>query len=270
MSNPSYYHPDAMSFVYCGACVSEAVETPERAKNAYLEIVNAFNRPGVTKWITKTQSELPAGENAKNRILKGIDLEEINGSLPKTLAHRALGIMYPKTWIRSVLSWLFDRDVRHLRSLVFKFIEVEFNNEQERIKGKYKITGKRSPTLFSVIYLGAMSLHLKAAIVKTEGKTGVVLGDIFYDFTKIIDLNPKGRPYRDRNKRYIEAGFKRHSDQKIKQIAFRWYQCRVVHSGIKAFCDTQRLSGKESLIESNVSNEIKECDLAMGYPRGER
>ncbi len=55
-------------------------------------------------------------------------------------------------------------------------------------------------------------------------------------------------------------------DATLDKAAWDWYQCRVVYSSITEYCRQMSLKGID-LDPSNLSNEIKKCDEAVGYPR---
>jgi len=56
----------------------------------------------------------------------------------------------------------------------------------------------------------------------------------------------------------------------LDNVAWRWYQSRVIYSGAEEYCRQLLIDEGETLDPANVSNEIKECDEALGYPRGHK
>ncbi len=63
------------------------------------------------------------------------------------------------------------------------------------------------------------------------------------------------------------AGFRKKADATLLDRAWKWCNSRVVHTGPEAFTRAYYKEEGVYLDPRNVDREIKECDLATGYPR---
>ena len=66
---------------------------------------------------------------------------------------------------------------------------------------------------------------------------------------------------------YKSHGWRLRQDQKIRDMAWSWYHCRVVYSGPEEFCRKYLLETGIELRTENIVKEIALCDDTFGYPR---
>jgi len=65
---------------------------------------------------------------------------------------------------------------------------------------------------------------------------------------------------------FKNSGFHLKHEDTIESTASKWYKCRIVYLGPEEYCLKLALKGEKEY-PSNVSQQIKVCDEAMGYPR---
>lgn len=140
------------------------------------------------------------------------------------------------------------------------FIKIGFNSTQ----GKQKVLPSNASWL--CVAIGLRSLVDFSVdrpdwdtykLVEFSGKT--------YDFTNALDGESRNRKYRRNVDVFQSKGWRLKLDRTIKQAAFRWYQCRVVHKSIEDFLDAEADKGNIKLDLKNIQKEIRVCDEATGY-----
>ena len=147
-----------------------------------------------------------------------------------------------------------------------EFIKVGFNRAPEQEKGIYKITAYNSPSMVTVTLIMALGESRGMKIKKEGGGYFLKMNGKYYDITNFVSPKTNDRGHRLLTKSFKRSGYSLKHGDKVVQVAERWYGCRVTYSGIEEYCD--KMERNEELDPANISNEIKECDEAMGYPRG--
>jgi len=246
-----YYMPESMPLVLCGACLILALEYSKKAKDIYNKIVESYRLPDIKAMFNELDRELT---NPGSDFLKRMQNREYEYMLGK--------------WFDLERDKIKSVDFKYWHGLIYELIRVGFNQESEQDKGIYKIKGERSTTMVNTIMIRSLAQYNHVELVNDKAKKAIKIAGRTYDLTRLIDLQPTTRRYRDHTKAYKKRGYRRHSDEKIAQMAIYWYCSRVMYSGPTEFCNKASINGI-ILDEANVSNEIKECDYAMGYPRGE-
>lgn len=247
-----YYMPESMPLVLCGACLIIALEYSKKAKDIYNQIVESYRLPDIKEMFNELDSQLTKpGSNLIN-CMKNEEYGQIVGK-----------------WFDLERDKIKSVDFKYWHGLINELIRVGFNQESEQDKGIYKIKGESSPTMVNTIMIRSLAQYNHVELVNDKAKKAIKIAGRTYDFTKLIELSSTTRRYRDHTKAYKKAGYKRHQDEKIAQIAAYWYLSRVKYSGPTEFCNEASRNGI-ILDESNVSNEIRQCDYAMGYPRGDK
>jgi hypothetical protein len=152
------------------------------------------------------------------------------------------------------------------KSICDEIIKTGFNTEADQANHEFKITSSNSKTLLIVLYLLAFFESQGLSLKEQNGEYLLKSGGKYHDITNIIEPKTTDRVNRLISKSYKASGYSLHHVDTIVQVAERWYQCRVVHGSIKKYCDSIDQTGIV-LDPYNISNEIKICDKAMGYPR---
>jgi len=91
------------------------------------------------------------------------------------------------------------------------------------------------------------------------------LGDKVLD-ASALDGVFNERLHRKHSKIFKRYGYRLSQDEKLRNMAWYWYQCRVVYSGPEECCIKLQLEG-ENWTSANLVKEIYLCDIATGYPR---
>ena len=279
-----YYPPDAMPLIYCDACIDVVLRKSEQAKKLFDKIIEAFNSPEVREATHKMRDVAPSDQEAL-RIIQGVITKEIAGAnsadqkwLPDKQFVKVLfeKLAFRNLFVRLKLSHVNRKMMKSLGfgdlvKLTEEFVKIGFNNAARRAKGEYKIKPRKpSPDLLIAIIFKAVMRHLGIKEDQGGDKRGFKINGIFHDMTGLLSLDMVGSRNRRKVTQYFkDAGYELKHDAKIEQVAERWYMCRVVYSSLKEYCDKAAEDGNV-LDPANVSREIEECDLAMGYPRNKR
>lgn len=245
-----YYMPESMPLVLCGACLMIALEYSKKVKDIYNQIVESYRLPDIKEMFNELDSQL---KNPGSNLINCMENEEYGQIVGK--------------WFDLERDRIKSVDFKYWHGLINELIRVGFNKESEQDKGIYEIKGESSPTMVNTIMIRSLAQYNHVELVNDKAKKAIKIAGRTYDLTRLIGINPTTRRYRDITKAYKKAGYRRHQDEKIVQIAAYWYGSRVVYSGPMEFCK-QALRNGFILDAANVSNEIRECDYAMGYPRG--
>lgn len=274
-----YLLPEVMPYLYCLGCLVIALKKSGKAKRIYDRIVESYKLPRLKSMFDMLQDMIPSGESMKN-ILK----EE---SAPKVAqAKRELKLWFPdKDSFANVFEKILGsmpeaepplseketmkvvEDLTYWLNQVGDLIQVGFNRESEQARGIYKVTISSSQTLMLVILAMSFAESRGFELTEEDGEYTVKLDGKYYDITNTIAPENTDRGHRLITQGLKEYGYAlKHSD-KIAQVAERWYQSRVVYSGIGEYCNQSAFKGIR-VSYANVSKEIKDCDKAMGYPRG--
>ena len=274
-----YYPPEMMPFALCSACLDVVLEQSEKAEEIYEDIIECCSLPGCQETMDQIGEWIPDNKSIIKELVK-----ESGYDVNKPPNKEGFGISYIRGLMMGGLS-LFKgyahkltpkilrgkrrkRDLTLLLNKIDEFIKVGFNSETDQLNGKYKITIASSPFLFNTICISALSENYRQLLKQWERLKIIEYSGKTYNIADVMNDAVTARLHAYLNKQYKNAGFRLRHDQKLDNIAWRWYQSRVVYSGPEEYCRELLLEKGETLDPANVSNEIKECDEAIGYPRG--
>lgn len=274
-----YYMPETIPFALCNACVNVALKESEKARKLYARVVESCRLPDCQEAMVTLAKKVPSGQRLVDKITDHMQIGKLGKEgesglwLPdggflermKGMMSGYLGVF--KRWVDLKKDEPRSPDFRRLSEAFEEFIRESFNNASELDKGRYKVTAGGSNSLVNVISFRAMGEVRMLSLDRLENAKILRFGKGAYSLAEMNSGRGR-RVQRFMAGQYKRAGYALRHDEKMAQIAWRWYQCRVVHSGPKEFCDWLRRTEKEYLEPDNVSHEIKECDEAMGYPRG--
>jgi len=280
-----YYLPESMPLVLCGACLVVVLLSSEKAREVYGKLVESYRLPGMQVVLSKLETELPRDK------LKAMWHENIEGLRIRRCQEKEGGeSLFPdvdfykgfNVETTGIADWLTRRfeseaesagrsDLEHWWGLVGELIKVGFNRGADQVKGIYKVTAERSSLLVQAIQVRSLGEYKGIELVGEEGVTALRLGARTYDLTELLADSPTTRKHRVQTKSYKQGGYRLRHGDRIARMACLWYYCRVVYSGPEEFCMEvwKRDTDTVKLEASNVSNEIRACDEAIGYPRGE-
>ena len=159
-------------------------------------------------------------------------------------------------------------DLEHWWGLVSELIKVGFNWESDQEKGIHKVTAETSPTLVEAIRDRSLAEFKGIEVMNDETMKGIRIGGKTYDWTKLLADSPTTRAHRARTGAYQGAGYRLKHDKSIVRKACLWYLCRVEYRNPEEYCMAMYEEDVFELYGSNVRNEIRECDEAIGYGRG--
>lgn len=278
-SSGTYYMPETMAFVFCSACIAEALKESKEARDLYERVLESYRLPDCREAMYKLEEEIPSGKKLLDKVGKrvGIDKPKESGeSGPWIPDGKALGAFKEMTleyayvlkpWVDLKRGQPRSPDFRYLIERIREFVRTAFNNPAELKKGKTKVTSEVSETLALAISSAATADVLKLDIDRLKKFPILRFGTRTYSWADIMSGQGKTRVYRYVSNQFHHAGYRRLSQRKLDEMAKHWYQCRVVYSGPKAYCDAMRRNGTDYLDPDYVSKEIRECDHAMGYIR---
>jgi hypothetical protein len=276
-----YYIPGTVPLLYCSACLDIALKKSEKAKEVYAMIVESYYEPGMLAILQELQRHLPSGKEEleifKDESKRGAEAAKkanrkwqpdtafLSGFI-KRVAVRGFGRF---KWYWFNLRMRKSPEFNRLLGMYDDLIKVAFNREDDQEKHQYKVTLNSSEFLIPMIQFKTYADFLKVAVRKEKGKALLKVGSKYHDLSPLLPGNRATRRGRVFTKAYKEAEYRLLHDDKITKVAERWYGCRVVYSGVTEYCDQMAFKGKTRVPDdpSNISNEIKECDKAMGYPR---
>lgn len=270
----SYYAPETMPLVRCGACLLVALQASESARQRYYEIVETFRLPDAKTFFGHLESVVKRKEglsallyrqttskiNKDKSLKKARALFESLGDIIAKETERVLPNLEPHYNLKT--DQLNNEDIKLLIGRISEFIKDEFNYRGR----KPKLTSETAGDLALVIIFRAIAEYRHFEIIDEGHKRGMKISGEYYDFTVGLDTEPDSRKHKALTKYYQDSGMKFKHDDKILQEAERWYQCRVVYGSITRYCGAMLKQGI-TLRVTNVSNEIKKCDEALGYPR---
>lgn len=266
-----YYMPETMTFIYCCACLSIALQNSKEAREIYLKIIDCYRLPDIRNAVNQAMSEV---DEDKTKIADKLS-RSINKS--KTSLPNALFLKDTKKVLMDYTGAfdgmldlkkgkILSADFRLWFGLINELIRIGFNNKEEQAKGIFKLNSEKSSNLAFAIQIRSFAEYNSFTVTNTDEKKAFSISGVTYNITDLIKHNRKGRRQRQMTKRYKQDGYEQHHDDVILKKAWRWYQSRVVNTGPKAFCNKMLKQG--CLLDiSNISNDIKECDEALGYPR---
>ena len=272
-----YYPPELITFALCAACLGIVLKQNVQAKKIYDEIKECWLLPGCQETFYRLESQIPEGEALLKDIVKksGLDFK-------KPPSQESLGIPYIRSMFKGakdLASGYVDRNFpwvwknkgrkRDFEILVLKlneFIKMGFNNAKEQYRGKYKITAFTSRNLFLTIWMCSLVETQRFRLKDWERLKIIKIGNKTYDIGEITYDEVTRRIHSNLVKQYKNSGWLLKHDYVLDQKAWRWYQSRVVCSGPEEYCRKLQLEG-ETINSANLSNEIRECDEALGYLR---
>lgn len=274
-----YIPPEMMHYMLCAACLGVVISENKQAKEIYDGIVECGYLPGYQMLQEKAGDLLPDS----GTILKDI-IEKSGYDVDKPPSKDIQGISYVRGMIkgsRKVISEYADRiipeiekknlimrDMNILNAQIDKLVKVGFNREEDQRAGNYKVISADDNILGEAILFVALcqfnknflNVWEKVRIIEYAGKK--------YHMDEIMTGGASLRLYRKVVNQYKKSGFLLRHDATLDKIAWDWYQSRVVYSGPAEYCRELSLKEGIDLDPANVSNEIKECDEAVGYSRG--
>jgi len=159
-------------------------------------------------------------------------------------------------------------DLEYWWELVNELIRVGFNRESEQEKGIYRVTAEKSPVLVEAIRDRSLAEFSGVELMNDETMKGIRIGGKTYDWTKLLSDSPTTRAHRVQTGAYQDAGYRLRHDRSTVRKACLWYLSRVEYSSPEEYCLVMFVDEVAELYGSNVRNEIRECDEALGYRSG--
>jgi len=231
------------------ACVDIAVEHSEDASVIYRQIIDAWDRPGCQA-LLKDNIALPIAEiKVWEQAVTGNNEYESEFDVWTRLYER-----YRKS---DDFQYLFDR--------ISDFIRVGLNRKKDLAQGEPKVIASRAICLCFAVGIWTAGSYLEKR-TDWDGETQLKIGDKILD-TSALDGVFSERLHRLHSKIFKRYGYRLSQDEKLRNMAWYWYQCRVVYSGPDEFCRKYLLETGIELDPANISKEILLCDIANGYPR---
>ena len=276
-----YYAPEMMPFALCAACLDVVLERSEKAADLYEEVIECLSLPGCQETMDQVGEWLPDNKSFIKELVR-----ESGYDVNKPPKKEGFGIPYIRGLMMGGLSLIKGyanklssnvlkgkrrkRDLVILINKIDEFIKVGFNREKDQLNEKNEISIASSPILFNTILFSALYENSRILLKQWEKLKVIEYRGRTYDLANIMNDEVTLELYRKLHKQYKNAGFKLKHDQKMDNIVWRWYQSRVIYSGPEEYCRKLLLDEGITLDPANVSNEIKECDEALGYPRGSK
>jgi hypothetical protein len=273
-----------MPYLLCLACLAEALRNSKAAIGIYEEMVESYRLPDVKAAFAKLETELGPDklwnilkENTADFALRVGGRKDELKSLPPPDAEffRATIAGVPdyryvfEEWMDAKTDSFKSEDFKYWFGLMDEFIRVGFNNASRRGEGDCRLTIDNAGRLALIIHLVAWAEHKRFEVVSRGECIAFRISGRTYDLTELWAMINAGREGRRRARAYARAKYERRQLDKIRRMARLWYGSRVEWTGPTEFCRRRELEGTEFLPASDVSAEIRECDEAMGYPRGE-
>lgn len=243
----------------------------------YKEIVESYRLPDCQEALSRTELEIPHGEDLVRELTKHSGFEKHQKIDPSNLwlpdgstveGIKKMFLQYKdvfQPWMDLRENRVKSKDFNCLVGLIEEFIKVGFNKESEQVRKKFKVTAYGSPCLFFAICFRTLGESCNVTLKEWEKVKILRFGRKTFDLLDIADAGTV-RLHRYLSNQKKRAGYLMVHEKIIDRATWRWYQCRVKCSGIHEFCE------KEGLIidDYDVSKEIAYCDDIMGYPRGNR
>ena len=281
-----YYLPESIPFVMCGACLMVVLASSAEAKALYDEIVQSYELPGVQAVFDAAGRRFPGRDQTAlvRRSHRALMTRRAAGSgagkpvFPDVAFFRNLhdGVSEGA----EELAVRFEAEAEHggnpdlirWNELVTDLVKVGFNRMAETDEGAKenvcKVTAEGSPTLVAAIVVRSLAEHLVMAVInEAELKVIKVRGEA-YDLTDLLADRATTRAHRVQTKAYKESGYRLRHDESIARKACLWYKSRVEYRNPEEFCLEMYVDDVAEMYGSNVRNEIRECDEALGYGKG--
>lgn len=276
-----YLLPEMKAYVYCFACLALAKKKSKKVKALHDKLVESFGLPEMKAVQEQLKSEMhdisfvtkilneesePKLEQARKENKLWFPDKQAFDNVGKKILSRGFNPV-KMFFIRRRMSK--SGDVNYLETLCEELIKVGFNKESDQIKRSCQITAKTSPKLVNATLLIAFGQSQGVRLTEKNGQYTLRLNGKYYDLTNFIAPKTSDRGHRLLTKSFKDSGYSLEHGETIVQVVEHWYGCRVLHSGIEEYCNEMAKKGIV-LNPGNISNSIKECDEAMGYPRGKR
>ena len=243
-----YWRPDIQPLLVAALCVDIAVNQSPEASRIYQQIMGEWGKPDCQA-LLKEIIVLPVSQFKEWRK-EAAEKREYDSELD--------------IWMGLYEKYRNSDDFKYLFGLIGEFIEVGFNRKKDLIQGKPMVTASHAAYLnFAVVMLVAGNYLEKHPELNIE--TQLKIGDIVLDVSVLYGVDNE-RVHRMHSRLFKGLGYQLSHDDKLKRVARRWYQCRVVYSGPEEFCIKSQLEGID-LDPAKISKEIWLGDIATGYPR---
>jgi hypothetical protein len=244
-----YWREEMRPLIVATLCVFNALEFSTKAKGIYKQLLEAWGKPGCIS-LLKGNIELPISELKawEEAVMTGNSYE------PKDIRFKA-----------SHDNFVNDEDYKHLILLIAEFIKVGFNHKKGLLGYVKKVSIEKSEYLPLAVKMVSADEYIEMHPDLNFEKE-IKLGD------KVLDKSPfngvsQERTHRLHTKMLKKYGYSLNHDKKLSDLAWYWYQCRVVYSGIEEFCNKHFKSTGIKLDPANITKEILIADIATGYPR---
>lgn len=243
----------------CNACVEVALMLSEEARDVYAQIEQAYRLPDCEKAYYRLQEAIPEGKELIEQVTKRLGLVEAqqrakpglwlpNGSTLELFVDM-LGDYFPllKPWIDFKKNKAKSRDFAYLFERMGTFVRVAFNSESDRRRGRYKVEENGSTALIVAIQSRVMGQQFRLQLKEWEKLKVLRFGTKVYDLGEILTDADTTRMHRYMTSQYRLGGYLLRHDEIMARTAWRWYQCRVVHSGPLEFCQWVEGHGPEKM-----------------------
>ena len=271
-----YYDDEQIKYLYCYTCLVIVLDRSEKARGKFEEVKKCWELPGCKQFVdgvlgkTLNKKFLPtalrlAGLNPKeDRTMKLKDSKAIMLGVRRLIS---LFIFAEK--IRLFFNRRKCRDYKKLERAVQDFIKIGFNRESDIVKGEDKIKVKSSTALKETAYLWSLN-EIKKLDIESYGNIAklpaIKKKKNIYTFEQLLNKKVPRLTYEQLAKEYKNNGHRLKDEEAIARNANDWCQGRIFYSGIEEYSKSkENIYGTDS---SNISHKIKECDEALGYPRG--
>jgi hypothetical protein len=248
-ANTHYWRDEMKPFIVAALCVYNALEFSTKANEVYEKILETWGKPGCQA-LLKGDMLLPSSEF--------IEWEK--------------AVTNKKQYVPKDIKFKASQDVQvnneayiNLVKLIAEFIRVGFNHKKGLIGYVNKVSIENTvylPLAVQIVSAGEYMERHPNLDVEKELKIG----------DKVLDPSPldgisSERTHRLHTKTFKRYGYNLNHDEKLRDIAFHWYQSRVVYSGIEEFCNKHFEKTGIQLDPANIDKEILLADMATGYPR---
>ena len=276
-----YWTEESLRFTYAFACVDVAIKKSIKAKNLYVKIIELWNNQKLkeafkdvfnelTIFLTEEEkAKLPQMLKYPEKFVKTNDLDEPIRNLKTIMSDGDFQSYVLDIIDKGMLRKADDYMVlAEFIALIVTFIYQGFNRKSDIEKGRYKIQpwNDDSWLVQSILFMSAL-VHYKLTINRLVEIYKIrIYRKKVINFEYVLNKQPMSRMHRRMVVDAKNAKLFLVHDAKIYQTAERWYMCRVLCSGVEAYCNLQADQGI-TLDAKNVYKEIRPCDEAMGYVR---
>lgn len=271
--------PDMISPVLCISCLGVVINNNEKAKELFDEIIDCFNSPGFQEINKISDIVIPDKkvilketiERAGFDPMKPPDMESFGVNYSQDLLDGGKQVI--NDYVEQKIGPMFLENKRNQSDMILlieKIIELikeGFNREGDKKKGEYRLPSDNSDTLINSIIFAAGMAYNDSTFQRLEQVRMFNYNGTKLNLEELLNGNVPNSANRKLSKGYTKGGFRRKNEDKLEETAERWYQCRVVYSGPEQYCREMYKKTKIPIYAGNVSNEIKQCDDALGYIR---